>query len=296
MTEITWGLLVGEMTLRETWSTGNANDTLALARLLLDTNFIYRSPVIRDTASLLLEGERLLGWQGAVLEFALVAGGEDWPVVDLLLCAVANTAVLVDLAHQALPMLEARVLARGGRWLRVVDGPAWLVRQLIPRYDQITIVFYQRFGSPQIHQPELLGGLRVRCPINSDLLQLTQVDKASFAPFWRASASGLGRWLQNANRALTLSTGNQIVAFILARLQGDIGYIWRLAVLPEWQGRGLGRWLMTHTISGMLTDGAATITLNTQASNQRARGLYERLGFSLTCQEVSGWAKDLTLR
>lgn len=285
------------MTLKETWFPGSANDTLALARLLLGTNYIYRSPGNRDTASLLLEGESLLGWQGALVTSALVAGGEDWPVVDLQLCAAADTAVLGDLAHQALPLLEARVQARGGRWLRVLNGSAWLVRQLIPRYDQVdTIVFYQRSCSPDIHQPELLGGLRARCALNADLLQIKQVDEASFTPFWQASASGLGRWLQNAHYALTLSTENQIVAFILARLQGDSGNIWRLAVLPEWQGRGLGTWLMSRIITDMLADGAETITLNTQASNQRARSLYERLGFTLTGQEVSVWAKDLTLR
>ena len=287
---------MSEITLKKTWSTGSANDSLALARLLLNTNFIYRSPVTRDNASLLLEGEILLGWQGVVLDSALVAGGEDWPVVDLQLCAAADMAVLVDLAHQGLPLLEARVLARGGQWMRVLNGPAWLVRQLIPRYDHFdTVVFYQRSCSSAIHQPELMGGLRARCALNGDLLHIKQVDEASFAPFWRASASGLGRWLHNAHYTLTLSTGNQIVAYILAGLQGGSGSIWRLAVLPEWQGRGLGTWLMTNIIMDLLADGAVTITLSTQASNQRARSLYERLGFTLTGQEVSGWAKNLTL-
>jgi ribosomal protein S18 acetylase RimI-like enzyme len=282
---------------KETWSTGSVNNTLALARLLRDTNFIYRSPGIRDNANLLLENESYLGWQGPVLQSALVAGGEDWPVADLLLCAVSNSSVLVEIALQALPRLEARVLARGGRWLRILNGPAWLVRQLIPRYEQVdTIVFYERSCSPEIHQPEPLDGLRARCVLNDDLLEIKQVDEASFAPFWQVSVSGLGRWQQNANLAVTLSTGNQIVAFILARIQGDTGNVYRLAVLPEWQGRGLGRWLMTRIITDMQAHGAATITLNTQACNQRARSLYERMGFTLTGHEVSAWARDLTLR
>ena len=285
------------MTLQTSWSPASANDTPSIARLLRDTNFVYRSPGISDTAKLFLESESLLGWRGPVLQSALVAGGEDWPVADLQLSAAADSAALVELAHQALPRLEARVLARDGRWLRILNGPAWLVRQLIPRYKQVdVVVFYQTNCSSTIYLPELNNGFRAQCASDTDLFDIKQVDEGSFIPFWQASAFTLGRWLQNAKYALALSTGKQIVAFILARLQGDTGNVYRLAVLPEWQGRGLGRWLMTRIITDMQAHGAATITLNTQACNQRARSLYERMGFTLTGHEVSAWARDLTLR
>ncbi|MHB1357566.1 MAG: GNAT family N-acetyltransferase [Anaerolineae bacterium] len=282
------------MTQQITWSSGSTRDSEALSRLLLKTNYLYRSLVVRDSANLLVESESLLGWQGPELASALMARGDNFPVVDLLLAAASDAVVLDQLIHEGLPLLEARVTAKGGRWLCILGGPTWLTRLLSPRYELVdTVVFYQRRGSPKVPQPELIKGLQVRIVANTDLGQIKQVDEASFTPFWQANTSGLAHWLENANRGLTFTAGDRIVAFVLARLEGDCANIWRLAVLPEWQRRGLGMWLMTRILAGMLVDGANSISLNTQAGNRRARSLYEKLGFILTEQEVSVWAREL---
>jgi [ribosomal protein S18]-alanine N-acetyltransferase len=278
-----------------TWSPGTAQNAQALSKLLLKTDYHYRSLVVHDSANLLRESESLLGWRGAELVSVLMAGGDNFPIVDLQLAVASDPIVLDQMIRDGLPLLEVRVIAKGGRWLCILGGPTWLTRLLTPRYELVdTVVFYQMSRSPDIPQPEPIKDLQVRCVTSADLEQIKQVDEASFTPFWQANTTGLSHWLENANRGLTLSAGNQIVAFVLARLQGDSANIWRLAVLPEWQGRGLGRWLMTHTLSGMLTNGANSISLNTQASNDRARRLYECLGFTLTSQEVSVWARELS--
>lgn len=279
-----------------TWSPGSAKDSDSLAKLLVQTNYQYRSLVLYNSSDMLVESESLLGWRGADLVSALVAGGDNSPVVDLQLAAASDSLELDQLIHEGLPLLEARVIAKGGRWLCILGGPDWLTRQLYPRYELVdTVIFYQRNRSPDILQPDPIKGLEVKGLANTDLVQINQVDNASFTPFWQADTTSLNHWLANANRALSLSAGNQIIAFIFARIQGDMGNIWRLAVLPEWQGKGLGGWLMARTIADMLADGAYTITLNTQDSNSRSRSLYEKLGFKATGQEVSVWARDLFL-
>ena len=55
-----------------------------------------------------------------------------------------------------------------------------------------------------------------------------------------------------------------------------------VAVLPEHQGRGLGRRLLTATIADARSDGSTRVTLWTDAQNRKAIGLFESLGFHTT--------------
>ena len=59
-------------------------------------------------------------------------------------------------------------------------------------------------------------------------------------------------------------------------LKGGDAQIRQIAVDPEWQGRGVGRELVTTLIERAEADGLAEIWLNARVS---AIGFYERLGF-----------------
>jgi ribosomal-protein-alanine N-acetyltransferase len=58
----------------------------------------------------------------------------------------------------------------------------------------------------------------------------------------------------------------------------DEVHILNVAVLPEYQGRGLGSRMMAHLMS-TLPEGTVGATLEVRASNERARHLYEKCGF-----------------
>lgn len=53
-----------------------------------------------------------------------------------------------------------------------------------------------------------------------------------------------------------------------------------LAVLPEWRGRGVGRRLLEAAEERARREGCCRLTLEVQEDNLRARGLYERFGFT----------------
>lgn len=64
-------------------------------------------------------------------------------------------------------------------------------------------------------------------------------------------------------------------------LWGDEAHIGTIAVHPQWQGRGLGEWMLLGTVraaGGLLAD---SVTLEVRVSNKGAQALYRKLGFRM---------------
>ena len=71
------------------------------------------------------------------------------------------------------------------------------------------------------------------------------------------------------------------------------GYVQRLAVGPEAQGSGLGRALLVDGLRWLRRRGAARAVVNTQVDNERARALYESLGFRMAPSGLAVLGRDL---
>ena len=82
-------------------------------------------------------------------------------------------------------------------------------------------------------------------------------------------------------RALLICTEQQVLGFVVYSLILDEACIHNIAVHPSRQGGGLGRSLLRAALAEALRCGATRCHLEVRASNQAARGLYERLGFQL---------------
>jgi ribosomal protein S18 acetylase RimI-like enzyme len=84
---------------------------------------------------------------------------------------------------------------------------------------------------------------------------------------------GLKGFLQFFARALPLAG--------IKEAEDDEYFISNLAVLPEQQGRGLGSHILTQAEKRAATLGFKKISLTVDVDNDRARKLYERIGFTL---------------
>ena len=65
----------------------------------------------------------------------------------------------------------------------------------------------------------------------------------------------------------------------------DAGSVRHLAVHPDWWGRGLAREAMGRAMAGITAGGVGRAVLWCLADNERARGLYEHLGWRTTGRE-----------
>lgn len=73
--------------------------------------------------------------------------------------------------------------------------------------------------------------------------------------------------------------GRGIVAYCAYQVVAGEMHIMNLAVVPDFQRRGLGAFLLTRALELGAGRGAERVFLEVRRSNAAARGLYERFGF-----------------
>ena len=85
--------------------------------------------------------------------------------------------------------------------------------------------------------------------------------------------------------------GGRIVATVMAGYDGHRGWIYYLAVDPDYQRKQIGRRMMAKAESALQKRGCPKINLQVRTSNQAVISFYERLGFSN--DDVIGLGKRL---
>lgn len=75
--------------------------------------------------------------------------------------------------------------------------------------------------------------------------------------------------------------------FLVCRQKARSGDIALIGVVPEKQGRGIGRSLVQHTLSRLREDGLDSLTVRTQIKNIRAMNFYLGLGFRLQYTDMT---------
>lgn len=126
----------------------------------------------------------------------------------------------------------------------------------------------------------------------ADLDALAALDAAAFSPLWHFPAAAL-RPLTLQGRLQTAWHGDELVGYGLMTFNGALAHVARLAVHPQWQGRGIGRQLMFDTLAAAVAAGCRTVVLNTQVDNQPAQRLYRSLGFRATGEEFTVYTRLL---
>jgi GNAT superfamily N-acetyltransferase len=83
--------------------------------------------------------------------------------------------------------------------------------------------------------------------------------------------------LEARGRGWVVEHEGQVVGFSMADREESM--IWALFLLPEWEGRGLGRELLGRAVEWLWGEGCERIWLTTEAGS-RAEGFYAHLGWS----------------
>jgi ribosomal protein S18 acetylase RimI-like enzyme len=94
-----------------------------------------------------------------------------------------------------------------------------------------------------------------------------------------------------ANLFLVGTLGNRIVATVMAGYDGHRGWIYYMAVDPDYRRQHIGRRMMAKVESALQKRGCPKINLQVRTSNQEVIAFYERLGFSN--DDVIGLGKKL---
>ncbi len=113
----------------------------------------------------------------------------------------------------------------------------------------------------------------------SHLKRLAALEKVSFSTPW--SEAGLRDELtRKDNRFFVASDENGIIGYIGANnVLGEV-YITNIAVFPDFKRHGVGELLVNHLVKISQNEKADFVTLEVRESNEPAKRLYKKLGFS----------------
>jgi ribosomal protein S18 acetylase RimI-like enzyme len=114
------------------------------------------------------------------------------------------------------------------------------------------------------------------------LEELLAIDAAAFSSFWRFDLLGLREALDatGVSRVLIIRDSNgSPTGFAIVGFGSAISYLQRVAVHPDWQGKGMGRSLIRVAARKARDAGAKVMLLNTQVDNEAAMRLYESEGY-----------------
>jgi ribosomal protein S18 acetylase RimI-like enzyme len=124
----------------------------------------------------------------------------------------------------------------------------------------------------------------------TDWTTVADLDARAFPTFWHLGVAGIteARHATPSNRVrVAVTADGAIGGYAVFGRSGTRGFLQRLAVDPEIQGRGYGTTLVIDGLRWMHARGATSILVNTQVDNRRALDLYHRLGFRLQTERLA---------
>jgi len=123
-------------------------------------------------------------------------------------------------------------------------------------------------------------------PMNlDDLASVERVDMAAFGSVWQNTRSCLELAYRQAAIATVAEVESELVGYQISTATTLGGHLARLAVLPLYQGQGIGYAILHDMLAQFERRGANHLTVNTQHDNLTSLSLYQKAGFRRTGEE-----------
>ncbi|MCP3936945.1 MAG: GNAT family N-acetyltransferase [Actinomycetia bacterium] len=138
---------------------------------------------------------------------------------------------------------------------------------------------------------------RLRRSRPGDRRQILNTDTQAFDTFWALDDADLDEAINaTPTSRVRVVARPDVHGFAVSGRAGRVGYLQRLAVSPEMEGRGFGRALILDGLRWMRRWGARHALVNTQVVNERAHSLYLHLGFVAEPHGLTVLEADLEAR
>jgi ribosomal protein S18 acetylase RimI-like enzyme len=115
---------------------------------------------------------------------------------------------------------------------------------------------------------------------------LAKLDACAFPSHWHFEEQALFSMLLGGRMKMAMVDGRPAGYWALGMNVDRDAHLSRLAVKPDWQGRGIGRFLLVDVLTYARRQAFHTVRLNTQSDNQAAQALYRSVGFRPTGQII----------
>jgi [ribosomal protein S18]-alanine N-acetyltransferase len=266
-----------------------SSDAAAVMQFLRAASWITLESSLLEAETYLAEMPGWLALEGQDIAAFLLLDTRRHPVAEIHTAACADRESADRVLPALLSVASSHAREQGALPLSYIGDTGWLAQVLARScFHQINhVLFYEKLD---LHMPARGNReIRLRPAGEDDLLALTALDRAAFDPLWRNSVAYFRRILRASPHFLVALGGGEIVAYQFSEIIKTDGHFSRLAVLPEWQGEGIGTRLLAEAMLFFRQNGVDRVLLNTQENNTRARRLYDYFGFHPTGERVPVW-------
>jgi ribosomal protein S18 acetylase RimI-like enzyme len=127
--------------------------------------------------------------------------------------------------------------------------------------------------------------ITLRPMVFDDIPAIEKIDYEAFGGVWQNSLASLELAFRQAALATVAELDGALVGYQISTATQVGGHLARLAVLPTYQGYGIGYLLTVDTLTQFARRGGRSVTVNTQNNNTTSLQLYKKAGFRLTGEE-----------
>lgn len=266
----------------------SSNDVSLIERLLRQSEYIYQRFTPEELLTILthypavgmFHNDTLYSFllsQSVNASVAWIGGfGVSWTESRNYLTILST---LLDQLAQQLVARQVRSLYYSGNdtnndWLR----PVLLKRGFIPyrflyAYDKFD------YGIPSAGNQEVIVRPVQMDGIHNDMAALLAIEHACFEDLWRYDALGFNVIAATHPYFVVAEVKGRVIGYQFNAIDGNFGYLVRIAVHPSYSGQGIGVRLMADAIHFFQRARVSRIMLNTQEENTHAHRLYEWFDF-----------------
>ncbi len=185
-------------------------------------------------------------------------------------------SIFAALIDHALPRLQSS----GVQQVASIGYPDWYADLLKDtQFTQLVQVISMRKDDRALPDLRLEPNVIIRPARSIDVPTIVANDRAAFDEVWWYSDRSIAHVLPLVAHFVVLELDGQIVGHAFSDVYGGQGHLIRLAVHPNFQGRGLGEKLLIESLRYQIEAGAYPLTVNTQSDNLASQKLYKRLGY-----------------
>ena len=156
----------------------------------------------------------------------------------------------------------------------------------------------ERRDAPRVVRPRELTFVAVD-PANEEMREtLLRLDNRSFPWIWWNSDLEFRLYGQTPGVEIYLGlVDGRPVSYVGITSFPSWGHLDRIAVDPDLQGKGYGRFALAFAVETLLARGARKVGLSTQSTNERSQRLYLKYGFRRTNDhDYDLWGDDFRMK
>lgn len=261
-----------------------SGDQELVERLLYSSDYVYQR-FTSDELPMLLKHYPAVGlFSGNSLRSFLLSQIVNPPTAWIGGFGVSWTEsqAYLKLLTRLLDELTPHLLARRVRYLHYSGNDEqndWLRDVLLTRgfFPYRQLYAYDKFD----YRIPTMGNqqVRVREVERRDIPMLLAIETACFEDLWRYDAASFEDIAATHPYFVVAELNEQVIGYQFNALDGEYGYLVRIAVHPSLNSKGIGARLMVEAIHFFERERVLRIMLNTQDDNAHAHRLYEWFGF-----------------